>query len=557
MTKAARSGLLISIFLLVIAGATLALAQGPAPALFFSDLTSGPASGGENGNGVYVTLYGNNFGATQGSSTVSLNGSTSAVRVVSWGATWRWYQKTVVQVMPGATSGNFVVTVNGAPSNGLPFTVRSGRIFFISTGGSDSNNGSFAAPWQTIPKARSMAAGDVAYVMDGVAQTSDDGTGTRAAFQTGYSGGASGSAASPIALAVYPGATATIGGSPDYGIRVIADYWTIAGFKLAGNANKFQGDGVRVVANDATCNDPGAVIEGCLVAAQSSNVYFYGNYIHDIIHNTSKQGHALYGTTDTNHVWAGWNEVANNTTCYAVQFHSSPIGGSTGQDQFDLHVHDNVIHGDACAGLNFATVDPSKGVVEAYNNVIYHTGVGGTDGTTAACIYAPGYVNAGSSGSGTVDIYNNTLYDCGPSGGSPNGAVVAQGGSSPSIKYRLRNNLIYSAKSNEAYLGGDMGQFTCSGGNNNFFGNGGVPSTCGSGNLSVNPSIASISLLDFHLLAGSPLIDAGQLINNDTMDVAGVTRPQGSGMDIGAFEFPAGGTVQRPNPPTNLAVTVQ
>jgi hypothetical protein len=46
----------------------------------------------------------------------------------------------------------------------------------------------------------------------------------------------------------------------------------------------------------------------------------------------------------------------------------------------------------------------------------------------------------------------------------------------------------------------------------------------------------NIERLDFHLLAGSPLIDAGAIINNP-FDFDGVARPQGNGIDIGAFEF--------------------
>ena len=67
----------------------------------------------------------------------------------------------------------------------------------------------------------------------------------------------------------------------------------------------------------------------------------------------------------------------------------------TGHNQFDLHVHDNLIHGDSCNGINFATVDPSKGPVEAYNNVIYHVGVADPkDGGGAfSCIYVAGITN--------------------------------------------------------------------------------------------------------------------------------------------------------------------
>src|SRR5882672_7649400 len=129
---------------------SLAAAQQSPPALFFSDLSSGPNSGGETVSGfsgAYVTLYGNLFGSSQGSSAVTWNGQ-NCLRVVSWGGARLWYQKIVVQVGANCTagSGNFVVTVGGAASNGLPFSVNSGSIYFVSTSGNDSNNGSFTSP---------------------------------------------------------------------------------------------------------------------------------------------------------------------------------------------------------------------------------------------------------------------------------------------------------------------------------------------------------------------------------------------------------------------------
>ena len=63
-----------------------------APVLFYSDVTSAPNTGGENGNGAYVTLYGNFFGASQGASAVTA-GSGSMVNCKVWGAAWLWYQK--------------------------------------------------------------------------------------------------------------------------------------------------------------------------------------------------------------------------------------------------------------------------------------------------------------------------------------------------------------------------------------------------------------------------------------------------------------------------------
>src|SRR5258708_6235210 len=66
--------------------------------------------------GTAVTISGANFGATQGTSTVTFNGITATP--TSWSAT-----SVVVLVPAGATTGSVVVTVGGAASNGAGFTV--------------------------------------------------------------------------------------------------------------------------------------------------------------------------------------------------------------------------------------------------------------------------------------------------------------------------------------------------------------------------------------------------------------------------------------------------
>jgi len=66
--------------------------------------------------GTPVTIAGTNFGASQGTSTVTFNGV--AATPTSWSAT-----SIVVPVPTGATTGNVVVTVGGVASNGVGFTV--------------------------------------------------------------------------------------------------------------------------------------------------------------------------------------------------------------------------------------------------------------------------------------------------------------------------------------------------------------------------------------------------------------------------------------------------
>jgi hypothetical protein len=91
----------------------------------FTVLTQGPTITGLSVNtgslGAMVVITGLNFGAAQGSSTVTFNGTLASAN--SWSAT------SIVVTVPFATSGNVVVTVGGVHSNGVPFTVMQGVLF--------------------------------------------------------------------------------------------------------------------------------------------------------------------------------------------------------------------------------------------------------------------------------------------------------------------------------------------------------------------------------------------------------------------------------------------
>lgn len=545
--------------------ASSAFAQ--APRIFFSDLPSGPNAGGENVGGfagTYVTLYGNFLGSSQGTSSVTLSGA-SCLRVVSWGTTWQWYQKIVVQLGASCTSGNFVVTTSAGASNGVAFTVRSGNIYSVTTTGSDSASGSFAAPLRTIVACKNkMVAGDICYIGAGVVQSAQE------TFEAALSIEQAGTAASPKALVGYPGANPQpqIGGSTGtgYGIRV-ADigvsphYWIFAGLHIYDNG----GNSAISVLNVHDWTIVGNLIEcpgfnaqrGCIQASQSTYVYFYGNEVTNTGVNpaSGKQSHSVYFSTDANHAWAAWNHIHDNYTCRAIQFHSSPVGGSTGQDQYDLHVHDNVIHGDNCDGINFATVDPSKGTVEAYNNLIYHVGlrVPPDGGGNFTCIAQPGIVNAGAAPTGTVQIYNNTLYDCSSSLGQPQGFpnFGAVGNDNPP-GMALTNNLIYQPGSQPYLEGSTYNEQGFSGTKNLWFGQGSGPSQFTS-NINADPSFVNLANKDFHLQSTSPAINAGVAISTLTTDITGILRPQGSAIDIGAYEYNSGGPAPPP-PPTLLSV---
>src|SRR5436189_5719925 len=63
-----------------------------------------------------LTITGSNFGSSQGTGTVTFNGTTA--NVTSWGAS-----SIGVTVPGGATTGNVVVKASGVVSNGVNFTV--------------------------------------------------------------------------------------------------------------------------------------------------------------------------------------------------------------------------------------------------------------------------------------------------------------------------------------------------------------------------------------------------------------------------------------------------
>jgi hypothetical protein len=199
-----------------------------------------------------------------------------------------------------------------------------------------------------------------------------------------------------------------------------------------------------------------------------------------------------------------------------------------------------------CDGINFATIDPSKGPVQAYNNVIYHVGTGPDpqgELSNYACISSPGITNRGKPGSGTAEWFNNTLYDCGPRGGSNAGAFNV-GAGSPTV--RLRNNIVY-AKPGESYLepAGDVSHI--SGSNNLWFGAGNAPSRTSS-NLTADPKFVDLAKFDFHLQPRSPAIHAG-VSAGIPADFDGVPRPQNSPSDLGAFEATApANSSPRPTP---------
>ena len=110
----------LTVVVSLLCAAPAALAE--APRLFFTDLTSAPNSGGETVSGfsgAYVTLYGNGFGATQGTSTVTLGGASYWVRSSSGDLAADNPFKLLASHPPEAGRGmtDYTLVVTGTPAD--------------------------------------------------------------------------------------------------------------------------------------------------------------------------------------------------------------------------------------------------------------------------------------------------------------------------------------------------------------------------------------------------------------------------------------------------------
>jgi hypothetical protein len=510
--------------LLVFVGQAILVSQAQAqsipPRIFYTDLVNGPANGGQSSQGAFVTIYGNNFGSTRGTSFVQLNGQ----NVYSY-PVWT-NNKITVQIASGSTTGKLVVNVNGAVSNGLTFTVRSGRIFFVSTSGSDSNSGSYSSPWATLLKARSTAiAGDTVYVMNGVQQTGADLSSASWTLST------SGTSTTPIAFVAYPNATVTIGSATGqtFGVRTAPNtspkWIVIAGMKILGATTAVDftsGYNWRLVGNDISCPNASGT-SACVNAKAAGGSKLYGNNVHDAGYASASSliQYDAVSLTGINTLDIGWNEIARVRGCEAIT-----VGGTNGTANYNLKIHDNFIHDVRCNGVRVEKVDTTLGAVNLWNNLLVRTGTGPAPAGVEADSYAG--ISVRPTSAGQVNASDNTFYDCGARKNSNSGCVK------PDSPTAFIDN-IFQVTSGESYIASSSSSSNSTGSNNLFFGAGSAPSVFTS-SVSGDAKFANPTGNDFRLSSGSAAIDTG-VKTAYTTDLAGTWRPKGTAFDIGAYEY--------------------
>jgi len=538
------------------------------PLILYTDIISGPNSGGERNNGSYLTIFGTHFGASQAESTVTIGGQAVA-QYILWSDT-----KIGVQVGHIA-SGPIVVTVGGLVSNAdKTFTVRPGHIYYIGPSADNSaptscptmiSRNSYSTPWGLTNYASKvegnynsstmrtpwvyyncMSPGDTLVFLNGVDYPYFDGRGWHSSL-TPDNGSVTATAF--MTIMARPGATATLGGEgwAMVGIRNTgtSTYTVYSGLTLIGSGDGGQGlspdANDRFVGNTIMC--PSCLGQAGAMGGATGDIAL-GNVVTNVSNDravlpdgANKQYHAVY--FQGNNFEFAWNRISKTAAYNGIQLNED---GSKGF--YNFSIHDNDIADVYGSGINLSDIDPSSGYARVYNNIIHHTGVNiaseGDGNDPHSCIAVKGY--GSSTAVGTVEIYNNTMYDCSSylniNPGTSSACAVSIFTGQPNVTTKLVNNIVYqpayagSARQNVFICGGGR---SISGSNNLWYSERPSWSTAPATSYGTVRNPRFVSATDYHLQSGSPALGAGIAFGGLTRDFDGMLRPKPPA--IGAYEF--------------------
>jgi parallel beta-helix repeat protein len=231
----------------------------------------------------------------------------------------------------------------------------------------------------------------------------------------------------------------------------------------------------------------------------SHDIWFTGGRIHDcaLFDTSVPTGYPFY--------IAGQDHLIENVEVYNSNRFCIHIYGGTPNR---VTLRNSIFHHCALKQASAAAILAAGDSHMIYNNVVYNNSGHG--------IMTYGGTN--------TKFYNNTVY-----GNAESGIYVYPGSSNTDV----RNNISYANRSTQII---DQGTGTIL-----------------NKNLSNDPRFMNAATFDFNLQSSSPAIDAGDSLNQVTMDIRQRARPQGATHDIGAYE--AGTTsTSAPSPPRNLSV---
>ncbi len=539
------------------------------PVVLYTDIVSGPASGGENDKGCYLSVFGRNFGNGTPGTNIKVfigNSEVANYRVFAASHGRADIQQLTVQVgalgqQPAGVALPLKVVVDGVESNAdHTFMVNPGKIIFVDPGSGDDASaivGDIAHPFRRVQTGSDLGGGAWGQVRAGDFLVLRAGTyadqGIEAYFMRFViradgvpdrsSGtpptGAAGSG--PITLTAYPGETAFIDGNagsdPSGALSglngenyPLAGKWiVIANLKVEGGgydgpiSQEIHGDHWRVINNELTAftgvTDGESPSRMAGITGNGEDSIWLGNHIHDIQGSTN-EAHGIYIDGDGSYD-IGYNEIHDIHSGKGVQLFAN---GGNGSDVINhVRIHHNRIRRVTQFGINIA--DGSQNDIAIYDNLV-------TDAAVAGLRFNTNTLHG-------CRIYNNTFYNNNTQDGEIYG-VLMNDWNFPADALDMRNNIFW-ARSGTSYATGSVG-FGDGDGlvmRNLWFG-GDDGFDFDSSPVSADPLLVDPGT-DFHIASSaSPAVDSGSetavSLVTDDFD-ADLPRPQGSAIDIGAYEL--------------------
>jgi len=282
----------------------------------------------------------------------------------------------------------------------------------------------------------------------------------------------------------------------------------------------------------------GAVIDG-QSNSSSVGITVSGSYVR--VEGFEVRGTNRSGIDGTGHDVA----IALNLVHDIGRICTGDTGGRVGINAYasNLVIERNVIHDVGRLGPGEQGCTPPDATWQNHDHGVYH-GVGDNVLIRNNLFYnlVHGWsIHRYNGSGGSVDgltIVNNTFAFPNPNGRV--GQIVIAGGTTNLV---IANNVFYQPPTAGIWFdASDGGTWAGALVENNLSTNAistpGVSGVTFVGNIqNTDPLLLNVAGFDFHLLLGSPAIDAGMTLLNVPTDFDGIARPQGAGYDIGAYEF--------------------